>query len=260
MALIERSAIWPWKGDVPPHLPKPDVMPKAFLLPGDPGRVDKAEKVLSDFQIIGQNREYRMGTGTYNGVLIGICSTGIGGASTEIAMVELAAMGVRYAVRTGGMGALADDLNLGDFLIAGRALANSGVARHYAPEGEFVMAHEEMTKTMNEAREALGLPGRVGTCVTADGYYRAQGRPSTPGGPAYPSVLDDFMARGADGAEMEAEVVFACGGALGMCTSAVMAVHAHRRSNGWLEDYEGTQTNVLRLGAEAASRAVLAGF
>ena len=52
----ERSAIWPWKGDVPPHLPRPDNMPKAFLLPGDPGRVDKAAEVLDDFRIVGQNR------------------------------------------------------------------------------------------------------------------------------------------------------------------------------------------------------------
>src|SRR5690606_33992210 len=101
MAVKERTAIWPWKGDVPPHLPRANEMPKAFLLPGDPGRVDKAGEVLENFRIVGQNREFRMGVGTLEDVPVGVCSTGIGGASTEIVMVELAALGVEVAIRTG---------------------------------------------------------------------------------------------------------------------------------------------------------------
>ena len=85
-------------------------MPTAFLLPGDPGRVDFAASVLRDFVIVGQNREFRLGYGYLGGVLIGVCSTGIGGASAEIATVELAAMGARILIRTGGCGALAQDL------------------------------------------------------------------------------------------------------------------------------------------------------
>ena len=65
-----------------------------------------------------------------------------------------------------------------------------------------------------------------------------------------------LAALGADGVEMEAEIVLAAGHALGMRTGAVLAVHAHRLSDGWLEDYDKTQRDLLRLGAMAAARAV----
>ncbi|WP_421927573.1 nucleoside phosphorylase [Neoaquamicrobium sediminum] len=256
MAMKERSAIWPWKGDVPPHLPRTDNMPKAFLLPGDPGRVDKAAEVLENFEIVGQNREFRMGVGTLDGVAVGICSTGIGGASTEIVMVELAALGVEVAIRTGGMGALAPDLALGNFLVVVEAVRNSGVAAFYAEPGERVLADIGIVTLLDTARGKLGLPGRPGTCATADGYYRAQGRPDRPDGDGTPAILDQLAALGADGVEMEAEIVLAAGHALGMRAGAVLAVHAHRLSDGWLEDYDKTQRDLLRLGAMAAARAV----
>ena len=160
MAVKERSAIWPWRGDTPPHLPRPHKIPRAFLLPGDPARVDRAAEVLEDFRIVGQNREFRMGCGLFDGALIGVCSTGIGGASTEIAMIELAAMGVRIAIRTGGMGALAADLKLGDFLIVDEAIRNSAVAAFYAEPGTQVRADADVAMALEQARRALELGGR----------------------------------------------------------------------------------------------------
>lgn len=232
-------------------------MPKGFLLPGDPGRVDMAAAVLDDFVIVGQNREFRMGVGRCRGVEIGVCSTGIGGASTEIAVVELAALGATHLLRTGGMGAMAADLALGDFLIPTAAIANSACARPYVPGNADVPASPALVVHVDATRRDMGLPGRLGVTATADGYYRAQGRPDHRGGQADPSVLDGYAARGADGIEMEAEIIFAAGAALGLHCAAVLAVHAHRRIDGWLEDYEETQRNILRIGAEALARALI---
>ena len=258
MAVKERSAIWPWRGDTPPHLPRPHKIPRAFLLPGDPARVDRAAEVLEDFRLVGQNREFRMGCGLFDGALIGVCSTGIGGASTEIAMIELAAMGVRIAIRTGGMGALAADLKLGDFLIVDEAIRNSAVAAFYAEPGAQVRADADVAMALERVRRALELGGRLGKCATADGYYRAQGRPDRPGEAGEPALLDRLAARGADGVEMEAEIVLAAGGALGVKAGAVLAVHAHRLSDGWLEDYEKTQRDLLTIGACAAAKLLAA--
>jgi len=250
--MTDRSAAWPWRGGVPPHLPRPARMPKAFLLPGDPARVDFAASVLRDFVIVGQNREFRLGCGYYDDVPIGVCSTGIGGASAEIATIELAAMGAGVLVRTGGCGALASDLSLGDFLVADEAVRNSGVAAVYARDpASPVRADPSVSAALLQACNALGLPGRPGRCVTADGYYRAQGRPNTADGRGDPDVLDRFAAAGADAVEMEAEIIFAAAAACGARAGAILAVHAHRRSDGWLEDYEMTQRNLMRAGAQA---------
>ncbi|MFR4782990.1 MAG: hypothetical protein ACLUAR_08980 [Pilosibacter sp.] len=56
------------------------------LLPGDPGRVAMFEDLLEDYKIVSNYREYVVGTGYYNGIKVTVCSTGIGGPSTEIAV------------------------------------------------------------------------------------------------------------------------------------------------------------------------------
>lgn len=251
MALIDRSATWPWKGDTPVHLPRPEIVPEDFLVPGDPARVDMAASVLTDYTIVGQNREFRMGVGFFEGRRIGVCSTGIGGASTEIAMVELAAMGAKRIVRIGGMGALAADLNLGDFLIVERTPPNSACARPYAPAEGDVHADPKIVAILDQQRRALNLSGRIGAVITADGYYRAQGRPDHREGNSNPALIDSLATRGADGIEMEAEVILAVAAARGVAAGAVLAVHAHRRSDGWLEDYEKTQRNLIAIAAGA---------
>lgn len=259
MAVTDRSAAWPWRGDVPPHLPRPTVMPKAFLLPGDPARVDFAASALDDFTIVGQNREFRMGCGYFAGVLVGVCSTGIGGASAEIATVELAAMGVDILIRTGGCGALADDLLLGDFLIVEEAVRNSGAAAVYEPDmARPIRADPSVSETLMDACRSLGLKSRRGRCLTADGYYRAQGRPISAIGQGDSTLLDGLAAAGADAVEMEAEVILAVAAACSVQAGVVLAVHAHRRSDGWLEDYEQTQRNLIRIGAQAAAALVSA--
>lgn len=253
MALTDRSAAWPWKNGRPPHLPLPEPVPRAFLLPGDPARVDMAAQVLADFRIIGQNREFRLGIGQLDGMPIGVCSTGVGGASAEITAVELAALGATCLIRTGGCGALADDLALGDFLVIEETPRHSGVAAIYAPDpAQPVRADATVVRAIDDARQSLGLPGRIGRCLTADGYYRAQGRPIRADGTGDSALLDRLAATGADGVEMEAEVILAVAAAAGIQAGAVLAVHAHRRSDGWLEDYERTQRDLIRIGAMAA--------
>jgi uridine phosphorylase len=78
----------------------------SVLLPGDPDRVGKAASVLDSVFEIGRRREFQMARGTWRGTPITVCSTGIGGPSTEIAVVELANLGMKRGIRVGGMGAI----------------------------------------------------------------------------------------------------------------------------------------------------------
>src|SRR5690606_27466040 len=187
----------------------------------------------------------------FGGHRIGICSTGIGGASTEIAMVELAALGVKRIVRIGGLGALSDDLALRACVVVETTPANRARAHPYSPAGEPVHAAAAVVSALDGKRSSMGLAGRTGSVVTADGYYRAQGRPDHRDGNANPDLVDALAALGVDGIEMEAEIVLAVGAALGVSAGAILAVHAHRRSDGWLEDYEQTQRNLIAIAAGA---------
>jgi uridine phosphorylase len=246
-----RSARFPWFAGRPPHLPVgPGDVPRVVLLPGDPARVDLAAEMLSDFRILGQNREFRFGVGTWDGVPVGICSTGIGGPSTEIAIVELANIGMEVAIRIGGMGAINPDIALGELLIVTEALRGSGAAACYAAPDERVLPDAAVVAALRDAAARFGLTARLGVAGTTDSYYAGQGRPIRQGGVSR-DITSEWVVRGADCLEMEAETVLAVAKSLGVSAGAVLATHNNRASDLWLEDYEPVQRNLIRVGAAA---------
>jgi uridine phosphorylase len=244
---VSRSAQFPWRDGRPTHLPcGPGDVPRCVLLPGDPDRVGLAAALLDDVVDLGQAREFRIMRGRWQGLAVGVCSTGIGGPSTEIALVELANLGVTHAIRIGGMGAIAPDLALGSFVIVERALRGSGAAQVYVPDAAPLAASPAVCDALAGAAAALGLPHRRAMVATSDSYYLGQGRPVRPGGTA-PDVLARLAAAGAVGVDMESETVLAVASVMGVAAGAVLAVHANRATDQWLEDYAETQRNVVRI-------------
>ena len=62
---------------------------KYVILPGDPGRCEKIAKFFDNPEYLDTNREYCIWNGTLLGEKVSVCSTGIGGPSTAIAVEEL---------------------------------------------------------------------------------------------------------------------------------------------------------------------------
>ena len=229
-----------------------------MLFPGDPGRVDRFASILTDFEILGQNREFRIAKGLFNGVSLGVCSTGIGGPSTEIALVEAAALGCRFALRVGGTGALNPAIPVGSLLVVNEALRGGGAASFYAPPGHPARAHPKMLEALAEAASESATPTRLACVASTDSYYAGQGRPFPNSDPTPSTQLDAFRARGADAVDMEAETILILGEALGLIAGAILAVHANRATDDWLEDFAPAQDRMLRLGCDALRKLVLA--
>ena len=80
------------------------------ILPGDPGRVSKIADHFENATHLASNREFTSYLGDTGGVPIVVCSTGIGGPSTSIAVEELAQWGVRTFLRVGTTGAIQPDI------------------------------------------------------------------------------------------------------------------------------------------------------
>ncbi|MEV0083827.1 nucleoside phosphorylase [Saccharopolyspora sp. NPDC050642] len=250
---MARRAADPWDGDRPPHLPcRRGELPEICLLPGDPARVDLAAEVLSSFRVLGQNREFRAGTGLLDGVEIGLCSTGIGGPSTEIALVELAGLGVRTVIRIGGMGAMRPEIEPGTLGIVQRARRESGAARHYLPDGDAVPT-PAVAEALATAARHLARPSRPITVLSTDSYYLGQGRPLPRWEDRAAERIREVERSGVDGMDMEAETVLAVGRAVGLSVGAVLAVHANRVTDAWLEEYRDPQLDVVRVAATAAT-------
>src|SRR3954466_15233882 len=117
---------------VPPlHLRPVAAVADRVLLPGDPGRaLALAQVVLGDDRRMFNHHRGLWGyTGTASdGAALTIQATGMGGPSAAIVLEELAALGVRTAIRVGTARAVAADLALGDLVAATAVAAQDGTS------------------------------------------------------------------------------------------------------------------------------------
>ncbi|POF32687.1 nucleoside phosphorylase [Roseibium marinum] len=254
------TALKPHVDGRPPHLPcGPGDVAQDVLIPGDPDRVGLLTDMLEDVVDLGRRREFAMVSGRYKGHPITICSSGIGGPSTEIALVELAMLGAKRVVRIGGTASLVAAMPVGSFLCVDEAIGSSGAARFYCAPDAKTRADPELRTALLEAAQAAGFTARVGTVATSDSYYLGQDRPIEVNGVAMPldgSVLEGFRKAGAHSVDMESQVVLSVGKRLGLKAACLLGVHANRATNEWLTDYEATQRGLFTI----ASQALIASF
>ena len=103
------------------------------ILPGDPARLDRIAKELTDVQELAYNREFRSLRGRYKGVDVLALSTGIGGSSAGIAVEELHNIGITAAIRIGSCGALQKGIGLGELILVSGAVRDDGASKAYVP-------------------------------------------------------------------------------------------------------------------------------
>lgn len=101
------------------------------ILPGDPARLDRIAKELTDVQELAYNREFRSLRGRYKGVDVLALSTGIGGSSAGIAVEELHNIGITAAIRIGSCGALQKGIGLGELILVSGAVVHEGICHSH---------------------------------------------------------------------------------------------------------------------------------
>lgn len=104
------------------------------IIVGDPARVDKATKLLTDTQEWANNREYKSVIGKYRGQRILIMSTGIGAPSAGIGVEELNNVGVKAVIRVGSAGAMQSGISFGQLIIGEGVVRDDGLTQKYVPE------------------------------------------------------------------------------------------------------------------------------
>ena len=132
------------------------------ILPGDPGRCEKIAAYFDDAEFVAQNREYVIYTGTLLGEKVSVCSTGIGGPSSAIAMEELFAVGADTFIRVGTSGGINLKVREGDLVIATAAVRQDGTSREYAPVDYPAAANFEVTQALVWAAEEMGSTFHTG--------------------------------------------------------------------------------------------------
>lgn len=156
------------------HLSPGDVG-KYVLLPGDPKRSDIVAKYLDDAKLVGDNREHRTFTGSYKGVKISSCSTGMGCPSAAIACEELINIGAECLIRIGSTAGLQPGINIGDLIISTASMKNEGTSAFYVPDCFPAVADFDLTRTMidvaREMQPKLGYGLHFGINASDDAFY-----------------------------------------------------------------------------------------
>lgn len=146
-----------------------------ILLPGDPLRARHIAETFLENPVQYNNVRGMLGfTGLYKGERISVQGTGMGVPSISIYANELMqSYGVQKLIRVGTCGALKEDVNVRDVILAQGATTDSQVNRmifggiDFAPLADFTLL-----KNAYAAAEKRNLAVRAGNVFTSDSFYR----------------------------------------------------------------------------------------
>lgn len=191
------------------------------LLPGDPARCEKIAAYLDGAYHLTSNREYNIYCGYLDGELVTVCSTGIGGPSTAIAVEELAACGAHTFIRIGTCGGIALPVCSGDTVIASGAVRQDGTSREYAPIEFPAVASADTLFALADASRELDVPYHVGVVQSKDSFYGQHSPKRMPTEAQLCEKWEAWKRLGVLASEMEASTLFTVAASLGVSAGAV---------------------------------------
>ena len=223
------------------------------ILPGDPGRCASIAALFDDAQLVSQNREYTVYTGTLLGEKVSVCSTGIGGPSAAIAMEELVAIGADTFVRVGTCGGIDLKVKSGDIVVATGAVRMEGTSREYAPIEFPAVSDLDIANALVQAAKALGKPCHAGVVQCKDSFYGQHSPARMPVSSELQQKWEAWKRLGVKASEMESAALFTVAAALGVrCGSCVHVVwNQEREAAGLDQDMSEDTSAAVHVGVEA---------
>jgi len=186
------------------------------IVPGDPGRSESIARHMDDPTFLASSREYTSWLGHLDGQPVVVCSTGIGGPSTSIAIEELAQLGVRTFLRVGTTGAIQPNIGVGDVVVTQASVRLDGASTHFAPIEYPAASDFACTSALVAAAGDAGLTCHVGITASSDTFYPGQERYDTVSGrvlPRFRGSAEEWQSLGVLNYEMESATL------LTMCAS-----------------------------------------
>ena len=201
------------------------------IIPGDPGRVERIAALLEDARPLASEREFTSWIGTAGGANVIVCSTGIGGPSTTIAVEELAQLGVRIFLRVGTTGAIQPGIAPGELIITTASVRLDGASTHFAPMEFPAVSDFGCTAALVEAARSLGHEPHVGVTASSDTFYPGQERYDTYSGRvtrAHVGSFEEWKSFGVLNYEMETSTLFTMCATQGLRAGCVAGVLVNR--------------------------------
>ncbi len=232
------------------------------IVPGDPARSESIARHLDDPVFLASKREFTSWLGHIGGTPVVVCSTGIGGPSTSIAVEELAQLGVRTFLRVGTTGAIQPDIGVADVIVTQASVRLDGASSHFAPMEFPAASNFECTAALVAAAKQSGVPYHVGITASSDTFYPGQERYDTVSGRVLPRFRDsaaEWEALGVLNYEMESATLFTMCASQGWragCVAGVL-VNRHQQETPDEATIASAEANAVGV-ALAAAQALLA--
>lgn len=171
------------------------------LVPGDHVRGRKIAERLDGVRQVSATRGIFVYTGTYGGVRMTVCSTGMGGPQAAIAVEELGRMGADTFIRVGSSGGLQADIGVGDVAIATATYRDGGTSYKYLPGPFPAVADFFVTRALYDVARELEARVHIGVVCAGDAFY----------GPPNPDFGKMLVEAGVLCMEMESDTLFILG-------------------------------------------------
>ncbi|HEK0598937.1 TPA: uridine phosphorylase [Proteus mirabilis] len=227
------------------------------IVPGDPKRVEKIAKLMDNPVHLASLREYTSWRGEIDGKAVIVCSTGIGGPSTSIAVEELAQLGIRTFLRIGTTGAIQEHINVGDILVTTAAVRLDGASLHFAPMEFPAVSDFECMNALYKAAKDNGSTVHVGVTASSDTFYPGQERYDTYTGRVvrrFKGSMKEWQEMGVMNYEMESATLLTMCASQGLRAGMVAGVIVNRTQQEIpnAELLKKTENNALGIVIEAA--------
>lgn len=240
---------------------------------GDPQRVEKITAHFESIEFSTVKREFKTQTGRYKGKRLTVISTGIGPDNIDIVLNELDALvnidlktrevkedhTSLNLIRIGTSGSLHEDIPVGSYVMAEKAIGTDNMLRSYVDPGKTDTAFEDAfikhtgwalekgrPYAVNASESLAGLIGSErtvsGVTATAGGFYGPQGRVLRL--PVQDPELNDKLASFEFGGkritnlEMETAAIYGLSALLGHQALSMSAIIANRAAGTFIENPE----------------------
>jgi uridine phosphorylase len=191
----------------------PKDIARYVFCPGDQTRAKKIADHLEGAYLVTDSRGYAVYSGHYEGVMMTVCGTGMGGPTVAIALEELAHMGADTFIRVGSCGVFQLGQEVGDVIIASGTFRAGGTANAYLPPTFPAVPTFAVLRRLVEAAEAMQIPHTVGVGLAGDAFYA----------PRDPLFRQTSIDAGLVFVEMESDTLFVIGAYRRWRTGALFA-------------------------------------
>ena len=222
------------------------------ILLGDPGRVSRFSRYLTNVETLPINRGLATVTGTYLDCRVTLSAFGMGSPIAAIVLHELANLGASVFLRIGTSIGLAP-VNIGDMIIAADAESFEGTSAAYADSASGRSACPGLVRALTQAAAQREVTCHVGKFASFDGFYKDMFALDDATEDRVRRNLEQLAEQNVLAVDMETSAILTVGNALGckvgsLCASTVNSLNKQKIGTA---EYTRVEHNLISTALEA---------